>query len=138
MNTWVAKVKAERAERGEVVEQAEERQIARRESELTEEALVRSLMENAADATDLQTRLLQETGKMLDEGKVRPDNVATVMRGVTDAQAKTVDTFMKLTGRAPTSGESDTVALMRGLARDGLLKIHVDLEVGGGHNEGDA
>jgi hypothetical protein len=133
MGDWVAKVQAERDARVEVlppVETAQEERDRREGEQRTEATLVSDLMDNAAEATVVQTKLIRHIVAQMDEGKIHMRDLPGVLRGISDVQAKAVDSFLKLTGRSAQGIESDTVSLMRGLARDGLLKVNVELEIG--------
>jgi hypothetical protein len=131
MNAWVEKVQAERAAKGEVLHPPETpvQEQARKTAVVeSEQQLVAAMIANAGEATELQTKTMAKLGDMIDRGGIRPGDMATVLRGISDAQAKSIDAFLKLTGRAGGgAAESDTVSLIRSMARDGLLRVNVEL-----------
>lgn len=95
-----------------------------------EEKLVEALRGNADNATALQAAFLVKIGQMMEDGVVDHRDLPHILRATSDAQAKAVDAFMKLTGRSAGAPESDTMQLIRSLANDGLLKMNIDIEVG--------
>jgi hypothetical protein len=52
------------------------------------------------------------------------------VRAVADAQGKSVDTLMKMTGRDARPQSDDFTAMLAGMAADGFLRLNVELEVG--------
>lgn len=107
-----------------------ERQVALQQGLLTEEETVKTLRSNASRAAEIWGKLLVRAERVDDK------DLAATMRAVSDGQAKSVDALLKLTGRAPEQGDGGITALLRGLANDGLVKLHVDLSVGANEEAG--
>jgi len=101
-----------------------ERQVALQQGLQTEAETVDTLRTNANRAATIQGDLLERTLTVDDK------DLPAALRAVSDVQTKSVDSLLKLTGRAPEQGDGGIVSLLRGLANDGLVRLHVDLDLG--------
>jgi hypothetical protein len=66
----------------------------------------------------------------IDPEKLSGDQKIAAVRAVADAQGKSVDTLMKMTGRDARPQSDDFTAMLAGMAADGFLRLNVELEVG--------
>jgi NADH dehydrogenase/NADH:ubiquinone oxidoreductase subunit G len=107
------------AERSPVEEQ-QRRAVANR----TEQDMVDGMRQNASRATEIETDLLERALTVKDK------DLPSALRAVADVKAKNLDGLLKMTGRAPAEDGGSIAQTLRALAKDGLVRLHVDLDVG--------
>jgi arginine deiminase len=104
--------------------------VARREADVevvqTEQDIVEKVRGNALKAANTLDTLIET----IDPDKLSGDQKIAAVRAVADAQGKSVDTLMKMTGRDARPQSDDFTAMLAGMAADGFLRLNVELEVG--------
>lgn len=99
--------------------------IERIHAKFREDEIKAMLLTRAHRAAEIEARMM-ETMATQTSGKDLPN----ALRSISNVKSSSLDALMKLTGRAPVDGgqSGSLEQTLRGLARDGLVKINVNLE----------
>jgi hypothetical protein len=117
MNDWTAK--AEVARQGEVLPSAQESHELEQAALKDEDSIVDLARANTLKAMKIEQQLIGDMETWRDKPQA--------LRAVADARAKSVDTWMKITGRDAPRAADDFTGMLQGLAAKGLLRVNVEL-----------
>lgn len=92
-------------------------EIVRKETQIIDR-----VRNNADKATQVVEGLLEKVGDVKGQ-----DAQIAALRAASDAQTKSVDALMKLTGRDARPPDDDFVSVLTGLANQGLARINVEI-----------
>lgn len=100
------------------------RDLARRQTEATEERTVEALRATALRASEIEAGLLERLPTVDDK------ELPAALRAAADVKAKSVDKLLAMTGRSPDRVPEHSIEqLLAGLAAKGLARVNVNLDV---------
>ena len=91
----------------------------------TEAQIVDKLRESAKEAGIVKSSLLERVAAITDKNLL-----PQALRAATDAEAKSIEGLIKLTGRDGQEAADDFTSMLRHMAEAGFLKLNVSLEAG--------
>jgi hypothetical protein len=97
--------------------------LEKQADKIKEDELKNMLLSRAHRAAEIEGEMLERVA-----GVTNARDLPQALRAVADTKTKSIDALMKLTGRTHEGSQAlSAEALLRGLAKSGLVKINVDL-----------